>query len=252
MALKRELLATFLNAAKLNQTPSYELLGEDLEEKTTALNPSVEKKKNILGKTSVILGSYEAQDSISPYYAEKGSNLSERLREIVDNRLTHDDVKSDVVDVELWREVSTNTYEAYKEECVIAVESFGGDTNGIAIPFTLHRTGKRTKGTFNIETKEFTPSEAVLKNLQVELAVGSAELKTKVTDVIGEGLGSLKYKIGPDITSPTYGVSDTGFTDLSLNTDLDCTAKSNKIIVVESDSNNKIVAVSAIKKVVCL
>ena len=33
---------------------------------------------------------------------------------------------------------------------------FGGDTTGYQIPFTIHYTGEKVKGTFNVSTKTFT------------------------------------------------------------------------------------------------
>ena len=33
---------------------------------------------------------------------------------------------------------------------------FGGDTTGYQIPFTIHYTGEKVKGTFNVSTRTFT------------------------------------------------------------------------------------------------
>ena len=38
----------------------------------------------------------------------------------------------------------------------IEVTSYGGDTTGYQIPFTLHYTGEKVKGTFNVSTRTFT------------------------------------------------------------------------------------------------
>ena len=43
-----------------------------------------------------------------------------------------------------------------KEECYIEITSYGGDTTGYQIPFNVHYTGVKTKGTFNVESKTFT------------------------------------------------------------------------------------------------
>ena len=42
---------------------------------------------------------------------------------------------------------------ASAEVCIV---SYGGDTTGYQIPFNVHYTGVKTKGTFNISTKTFT------------------------------------------------------------------------------------------------
>ena len=84
--------------------------------------------------------------------------------------------------------------------------------------------------------------------LNATIAAGSDSTKTKVTDVTGEGSGTLKYKVGSDVTKPQYNDADTSYTALSLNTDIACTA-GNKIVVVEAQ-DGKIVKSSDVKDVV--
>ena len=66
-----------------------------------------------------------------------------------------DDLKTDVVEVKLWEATQGNTYPAIKEEAYIEVTSYGGDTTGYQIPFTLHFTGNKVKGTFDVNSKAF-------------------------------------------------------------------------------------------------
>ena len=47
-------------------------------------------------------------------------------------------------------------YPAVREEAYVEINSYGGDTTGYQIPFTLHYTGKKTKGTFDVSTRVFT------------------------------------------------------------------------------------------------
>lgn len=156
--IERKLLAHFLNVTPSKDSATYFRLGKDLEEYNTELSAEVESKKNILGETSVNLSSYEATGSVEPYYADKGDGLHEYLQDIVDNRKTLDDVKTDAVEVHLWDEKtdSSGTYTAYKESVIIEVTSYGGDSTGYQIPFNVHYLGDRVKGTFAIATKTFT------------------------------------------------------------------------------------------------
>ena len=71
-----------------------------------------------------------------------------------------DALKTDVVEVKLWEAGTDGAYPATKEEAYIEVTSYGGDTTGYQIPFTLHYTGVKTKGTFNPATKTFTAATA--------------------------------------------------------------------------------------------
>ena len=156
--IERKYLAHYMNTAESGEA-EYERLGKDLEEFSPELAAQVDTKKNILGETSILISSYEKTGSVEPYYAEKGSPLFTRLQNIIDNRLVLDDLKTDVVEVKLWDEAENGQYPAIKEEAFIEVSSYGGDTTGYQIPFTLHFTGVRTKGNFNVSTKTFTPAE---------------------------------------------------------------------------------------------
>lgn len=156
--IKRELMAHFVNAALPSEGEAkYEWLGDDLEEYNTEMNANVDTKGNIKGKTSVSIDSYQPQASVEPYYAAKGSAMFERLQNIIDERLTLDDLKTDVVEAHLWEEkTESGSYVAYKEEALIEVSSYGGDTSGYQISFNLHYTGKRVKGTFDVDNLKFT------------------------------------------------------------------------------------------------
>ncbi len=155
--IKRKLMAHFINSALPSaSSPAFVRLGKDLEEYNLELNANVETKINILGENSVSLDSYQPQASVDPYYAEIGDPLFERLQNIVDNRLTLDELKTELIEVHLWETPTAGKYVAYREEAIIEVVSYGGDTSGYQIPFNVHATGNRVKGTFDLSTKTFT------------------------------------------------------------------------------------------------
>ena len=157
MKIERRYMAHYLNAG-FGSEENYCRLGADLEEYSPELTANVEKKSNILGQTSVTIDSYQKQGEVSPYYAEKGDPLFEKLQTIIDGDLVLDDLKTDIVEVKLWGEASAGAYPAVKEECYIEVSSYGGDTTGYQIPFNVHYTGVKTKGTFDVSKKTFTPA----------------------------------------------------------------------------------------------
>lgn len=153
--IERKYLAHFINTAAEGEAV-YERLGKDLEEFRAELSAQVDSKKNILGETAILISSYEKTGAIEPYYAEQESALFARLQEIIDNTLVLDALKTDVVEVKLWETAADGKYPAIKEEAYIEVTSYGGDTTGYQIPFTLHYTGNKVKGTFDLATKTFT------------------------------------------------------------------------------------------------
>ena len=155
--IERKYLAHFINAAALGENEAvYERLGKDLEEFSPELSAQVDTKKNILGQTSVVISGYDKTGAVEPYYAESGSKLFMRLQDIIDESRVLEDLKTDVVEVKLWEQAENGSYPAVKEEVYIEVTSYGGDTTGYQIPFTLHFTGNKVKGSFDPETRAFT------------------------------------------------------------------------------------------------
>ena len=153
--IERKYMAHFINAAKDGEAV-YERLGQDLEEFAPEMAAQVETKKNILGESSVLISGYEKTAAVEPFYASQGSALFDRLQQIIDGDLVLDALKADVVDVKLWEEGEAGTYPAVKETVFIEITSYGGDTTGYQTPFTLHYTGEKVKGSFNVTTRTFT------------------------------------------------------------------------------------------------
>ena len=153
--IERKYLAHFINTAESGEAV-YERLGKDLEEFSPELAAQVDTKKNILGETSILISSYEKTGAVEPYYAESDSGLFQRLQAIIDDGLVLDKLKTDVVEVKLWETENDGSFAAIKEEAYIEVTSYGGDTTGYQIPFTLHFTGNKVKGRFDVNTKTFT------------------------------------------------------------------------------------------------
>ena len=81
------------------------------------------------------------------------------LQDIIDNGSVLDDLATDVVEVKLWKGEG-NVFPAIREKAFIEVTSYGGDTTGYQIPFTLHYTGQKTHGTFDVVSKTFTPGDS--------------------------------------------------------------------------------------------
>ena len=154
MKIERKYLAHYINVAQEGE-PVYERLGQDLESYAPEMSAQVETKRNILGQSAVVISGYEKTGAVEPYYADSDSGLFQRLQGIIDEDLVMEKLKTQVVEVKLWK-AQEGKYEAIREDAYIAVTSYGGDTTGYQIPFTLHYTGKKTKGTFDVSTRVFT------------------------------------------------------------------------------------------------
>lgn len=162
--IERKYLAHYIDSAfdTTYAACAYVRLGKDLEEYSVELNPDVETKKNILGEQSVSVNGYEVSSSVDPYYYEYDESLSEKVMTIAMERQTGDNCKTTVLDVLLkpgaTADDTPTVVWAYREDCYVVPQSVGGDTGGIQLPFEIHRSGNRTKGTFDLSTKAFTAS----------------------------------------------------------------------------------------------
>ena len=67
-----------------------------------------------------------------------------------------DQLKTQVVEVKLWDKGENGAYPATQEQAYIEVTSYGGDTAGYRINFTVHYTGEKKSGTFNVSDNTFT------------------------------------------------------------------------------------------------
>lgn len=157
--VERKYLAHFLDAncnldADNPTKPSesaalnYVRIGQDLEAFAEELNPQVEIRKNILGDQTVIHNGYEVQSTVEPFYAEEDNALYEQLQKISNERLNGDECRTTRVEAyfTLGLAGKLECKWAYREDCWIVPQSFGGDTSGVQIPFQVLNCGNRVKG----------------------------------------------------------------------------------------------------------
>ena len=156
--IDRKYMAHYIDAGSLcgGLTSKYERLGKDLEEYNVELNPDTETSKNILGESTFKHNGYEVSSDADPFYADTTSDLFTALQKIVDNRYKDDNLKTKAVEVHLWIAATAGKYEAYQQDCYVVPTSYGGDTSGYQIPFTVNYTGERVKGKFDVSTGTFT------------------------------------------------------------------------------------------------
>jgi len=213
--IARKLFATYLEAQ--TPTPSYSLLGTDLEDFSIEMNANVVKTANILGENSISVDKYEKQASIEPYKADNGNDLFTWLKSIIDGDLTLDNLNTNVVHVDLFGAESSGAYPAIKETCVVEVVSYGGDTEGFQIPFNIHLTGVKIAGTFNPATKVFTATTnpeylatfSVTGTASARIANAKVVINNKIIYTDANGIANIKLVAG----TYDYTVIATGYTN---------------------------------------
>ena len=165
MKLERKYLAHYINPAFTTSDDAvYERLGKDLEKFSVELNPEVETVRNILGENSVQMSGYEVTADTDPFYYATGDAFAQKVMDIALGRLTGDQCKTTYVDVVLKPGTgggAPTVVTAWREDVYVVPTSYGGDTTGVQVPFTVHFAGNRVQGTFELETRKFTPDKAL-------------------------------------------------------------------------------------------
>ncbi|HBC31319.1 MAG TPA: hypothetical protein DC024_08775 [Clostridiales bacterium] len=157
--VKRKEFMVFADVSDTSGTPEWELIGDKVEEMSLEMNPNVETTTDITGNTTTILDKYEVQTSVSPMRAKRESKLFNILYEIVKEEKTLSDVERTFLCVNVFDvtgEGETAAYAAWTQKGIVAVQSYGGNTQGLDIPFNIHWTGQKTYGSFSPTAKTFT------------------------------------------------------------------------------------------------
>ena len=159
--IERKYLAHFIDASFGGTTANYVRLGSDLEELNEELSPNITTINNILGETRVRNTGYTTTTAVSPFFAEYDDALTEKIWDIVNKRLTGDECRTTAVDVLLRPPVTEGgtptVVHAYKRDVYISVDTSGGNTDGVQVPFTMNDEGTPVRVNFNMSTNTVTP-----------------------------------------------------------------------------------------------
>lgn len=157
--IKREEFKLFADVGDSN-TPEWELQGSRIEELSLEMNPNIETVTDVTGVTDTVLDKYEKQTSVSPYYAKRDSKMAAWLYNVVREEKTLSDVEKIFCCVNIFAGAD-GKFDAWTQKAVVAVQSYGGDTKGLQIPYNLHWIGEKTFGTAAIANGvlTFTPAE---------------------------------------------------------------------------------------------
>ena len=164
MKAERKYLAHYLdgNFDLTYSDTNYVRIGKDLEEFSIELSPNIETKSNILGENSVLHTGYETTANADPVYYEYDDTLTEKILEIAMLRKSADSCKTSYVEVLLkpgaTSDAAPTVVRAVREDVLLIPTSYGGDTSGVQVPFSVNFNGNRIEGEWDIETRTFTPT----------------------------------------------------------------------------------------------
>lgn len=146
--IKREEFKIFANVGT-SETPEWEIIGKKIEEMSLEMNPNIETMTDVTGDVQTTLDKYEKRTSVSPYFARKDSKLSAWLYNVVRDERTLSEVEKEFLCVNIFAGADKK-FDAWKQQAIVAVQSYGGSTKGVQIPFNIHWVGKKTFGTVDI------------------------------------------------------------------------------------------------------
>lgn len=150
MKLTRSQLLHYVDADMGKTTPSWFLVGKDIEDMSVDLGVSVDVTENILGETSVRDNGYEPTINVTPYLANPDDAIYEALRDIAMNREKGDACKTQYLEV-IIEDTSALTHDAWIEDCILKPTAYGGGRDGVNIPYTIYPNGNRTKVSVKID-----------------------------------------------------------------------------------------------------
>ena len=139
---------------------AFHLIGEGFTAFPETKNPKEYTRKYVNYKTEKtdVIGyapsiSYSC-DCIS------GEPCVDEIIEITDNEYVGSNTHRNIVSVNCWKEASEGEYEATMRTFAIIPEGKGDGTDALIYTGKMKAVSDIVKGTFNRETKKFTPAEA--------------------------------------------------------------------------------------------
>lgn len=154
--LNRSALIHWIDATP-SSTATYFKIGQDVEDMSVDMNATIETKKNILDETSVVHTGYEPSFAVDTYYANPSDAIYDFVEGIAMQRLKGDACKTKVLEA-IIENTSASSHEAYLEDVIVEVTSYGGAQGGVAIPYTVHFAGNRVAGTVAINASTGVPT----------------------------------------------------------------------------------------------
>lgn len=151
-ALLHYLETSFNTASGIPVSPSWYLIGKDVEDMSVEMNPDTTVVKNILDETSVQDNGYEPSIDVDTYYATPTDGaIYDKLKAIMMGRQTGDDCKTYLMEIII--DTDGSSWSAWVEEVIVKPTSYGGAQGGVRIPFTISFAGNRQTGTASIANK---------------------------------------------------------------------------------------------------
>ena len=159
MKLPRKAYMTFIDASFGGETPSWFLIGKDVEDMSVELNSQTEQNTNILDETTTTDKGYTPSISVDTYKADPDDGqFYTKMKDIMMNRLTGDACKTKLLEV-IVEDTEATSHSAWVEDVLVKPTSYGGVTGSIQIPYNISFDGNRKSGSVTLAGKVPTFTE---------------------------------------------------------------------------------------------
>lgn len=158
--LKRKQYRTYFRTGK---SGDWQLLGKGIDSLEVSMNGTFDTTTDVTGETSTSDDGYTPELGLDTYYADPTDKHYDFLVDLAMNRKSGDDAIGQILEVIIEDDEATD-HKAWQEDVKVEINSYGGDTSGFQIPFTLHFDGNREEGTVKYTEKKpaFTPADGTL------------------------------------------------------------------------------------------
>lgn len=145
--LPRKCLMHFIDASFGGNSPSWFLLGKDIEDMSVEMNPDTEETTNILDETTTTDNGYKPSISADSYMLNPDDALYAKIKDIMMNRKSGGDCKTKILEVIVENTDASDSQPAWTEDVIVKPASYGGPTGGVSVPINISFDGNRKEGT---------------------------------------------------------------------------------------------------------
>ena len=161
--IKRSQLAEYLNVSGVLDAPQWERIGFGVESKNTDFAPEVEEMQYIHEDSATSNVKSYAMTSEFDIKAAKGSPVFEYLDKLRIKRAIYADADTQVLEVRLYEPVDgeDGVFNATMQNVAVAASSIGDAAEDpLTLSASIHGKGDPVEGTFDYNSKTFTPTAA--------------------------------------------------------------------------------------------
>ena len=145
----RDQIASYLNVTPSANSEDWKIIGVGITDYGQSYNPQVETEKWIIHKNATsTLESFQIQGAVSQkcYF---GDDVYDFVNDLRRKASVGSKVNTQVLDIDLYDEVSSGNYSATKYDCAVVVTSYATGENPI-IEYTIYYNGDPKVGTVTI------------------------------------------------------------------------------------------------------